>query len=173
MDQESIDHLLGLDYVRGETTNLPAGRRIQGMPIAGSQHTLIQEVDKARMRLAAMRAHPAADPPLPDWALLPLRMAGMSAAEIRQLSRAGVRERDSTVSAHQIREAEADLEILEEELIDNGPDDLRAVRLMLELALDHAREAALADGRTVFYDSPESRLARLLDRAVQALASRG
>jgi len=143
------------------------------MAVVTAQDSLLGRVRAARERLAALRAQPNAEPPLPEWTLLPLRLVGMTTAELASFSPDHAGGRSMVAQAAQARATEAEIAGLEDELIARPATDPQSVQMLVELALDRTRERALADGRTVFFDSPESRAERLLGQAVVGLTAMG
>lgn len=145
----------------------------RAMAVVTAQDSLLGRVRAARERLAALRARPMAEPPLPEWTLLPLRLVGMTKGELAPFSADQAGGQLTVAQIAQTRATEAEIAGLEDELIARPATNPRSVQTLVELALDRTRERALADGQTVFFDSPESRAERLLEQAVVGLAAMG
>lgn len=109
---------------------------------------------------------------LPDWAMEPLRLVGMTGEEIRRL-----------VNDWSTAETEAGLDDVEKQLddIDRQTEDienllvttpstsLEEIEAVIGLAVARFREIIVTDADDVFYDHGEARLLALIERAHEDL----
>jgi hypothetical protein len=109
---------------------------------------------------------------LPDWTLLPLRLAGMSAAEIQSAMedqmqaehQAGIEKID-----REIEQVDHEIDRMESQLLVAPPVGLDGVGAILRLALDRLREKTVTDETSIFFDYGDARLLALLERAAADL----
>lgn len=109
---------------------------------------------------------------LPEWALAPLQLVGMSAGEIQAMMndlseaerKAGLNEveRDIEILDHQIEE-------LENMLLATPARGLDGIQAVLEMAVARFREQTVTDPSDVFYDYGDARTLRFLERAADDL----
>lgn len=109
---------------------------------------------------------------LPDWAIEPLRLVGMTAEEVRSLvddwsaaeTEAGLDEIEGRLD-----QVDSQIEELEGLLVKTASASLEDVQSVLELAISRFREIIVTDEDNVFYDHGEARLLSLLERVNQDL----
>lgn len=109
---------------------------------------------------------------LPDWALAPLQLVGMSAAEIQSMMndlseaerKAGLNEVD-----RDIEQLDAQIEELENMLLTTPSRGLEGIQAVLEMAVARFREQTVTDPGDVFYDYGDARTLRFLERAADDL----
>lgn len=144
------------------------------MSVIASTAFISRRITDANRRLAALREQrERANRVLPEWTLLPLRMAGMSAAEIEEVmqaqlaaeERAGIEEID-----RQIEQVELEIERIETQLLNAPSLGVDGASALLRLALDRLREKTVQDETSVFYDYGEARLLSLVERAALEVA---
>jgi hypothetical protein len=125
----------------------------------------IHELQRRRQALVAHQEQLRAQ--LPDWAVEPLRLVGMTAEEIR-----------SMVSDMSTAEAESGLQDVESKLddIDQQIDDmegllaatpsnsLEEIEAVVRLTVARFHEIMVTDPSDVFYDHGEARLVALIER---------
>jgi hypothetical protein len=125
----------------------------------------IHELQRRRQALVAHQEQLRAQ--LPDWAVEPLRLVGMTAEEIR-----------SMVSDMSTAEAESGLQDVESKLdeIDQQIDDmegllaatpsnsLEEIEAVVRLTVARFHEIMVTDPNDVFYDHGEARLVALIER---------
>jgi hypothetical protein len=109
---------------------------------------------------------------LPEWALAPLQLVGMSATEIKVMMddlseaerKSGLDEvdRDLEQLDHQIEE-------LENMLLTTPARTLDGIQTVLEMAVARFRDQTVTDPNDVFYDYGDARTLRFLERAADDL----
>lgn len=109
---------------------------------------------------------------LPEWALAPLQLVGMSAEEIKAMMadlseaerKSGLDEvdRDLEQLDHQIEE-------LENMLLTTPARSLDGILAVLEMAVARFRDQTVTDPNDVFYDYGDARTLRFLERATEDL----
>ena len=131
----------------------------------------IHELQRRRQALMAeqerLRAH------LPDWAIEPLRLVGMTKEEIQNLvDDLSAAETESGLEAveSQIDELDRQVEDLENVLVATPSGSLEEIEAVLRLALARFREITVTDPGNVFYDHGEARVLALVERVHEDLA---
>lgn len=131
----------------------------------------IHEMQRRRQALVAHQEQLRAQ--LPDWAVEPLRLVGMTGEEIR-----------SMVSDMSTAEAESGLEEIERQLdeIDQQIDEMEAllvatpsksleeIEAVVRLTVTRFHEIMVTDPNDVFYDHGEARLVALVERVQDDLS---
>ena len=128
------------------------------------------EVQRRRDALHTKREQ--ASRSLPDWAVKPLKLVGMTASEIdailcEQMSAendAGIEEIDA-----EIERVEGELDRIEAQILDSSDAGLDGARAMLRLALARMRETTVTDTDSVFYDYGAARMLTLVERAADEI----
>lgn len=109
---------------------------------------------------------------LPDWALAPLQLAGMSAAEIRaymtQLSEAE-RKAGLDEAERELEQLDQQIEELENLLLTTPSCSLDGVQAVLDMAVARFRAQTVTDPTDVFYDYGDARILTFLERAADDL----
>jgi hypothetical protein len=103
---------------------------------------------------------------LPEWAIEPLRLAGLTRDEIRRRvdewasaeSASGLHEIDQEIDA-----LDRQVEELEELLVQTPSESVEEVSAVLDLAVARLRSMIVTDPGDVFYDHGEARALALLD----------
>jgi vacuolar-type H+-ATPase subunit I/STV1 len=132
----------------------------------------IRELQRRRQALVGRQEQVRAQ--LPDWAVEPLRLVGMTNEEIRGLvadrstaeAEAGLNEIDSS-----LEEIDRQVEQLENVLVatpSNGLDEIEAV---IGLTVDRFRDIIVTDPNDVFYDHGEARFLAMLERVYEDLSN--
>lgn len=130
--------------------------------------------DLQRRRQALLAQQDQARAHLPDWAIEPLRLVGMTADEVRSLvddwsvaeTEAGLDEIE-----RRIETVDSQIEELEGLLVKTPSATLEDVQSVLDLAISRFREIIVTDNENVFYDHGEAQLLNLLDRVNQDLCT--
>lgn len=130
----------------------------------------IRDLQRKRQALLEQQEHLRGQ--LPDWAVEPLRLVGMTAEEIRSLvddwsaaeTEAGLDEIEGRLD-----QVDNQIEELEGLLVNTASASLDDVQSVLELAISRFREIIVTDEGNVFYDHGEARLLCLLERVSQDL----
>jgi hypothetical protein len=132
----------------------------------------IRELQRRRQALVGRQEQVRAQ--LPDWAVEPLRLVGMTNEEIRGLvadlstaeAEAGLNEIDSS-----LEDIDRQVEQLENVLVatpSNGLDEIEAV---IGLTVDRFRDIIVTDPNDVFYDHGEARFLAMLERVYEDLSN--
>lgn len=111
---------------------------------------------------------------LPDWAIEPLRLVGMTGDEVKGLVEDwSAVETEAGLDGIEFRLDEIDTQIEEIEtlLVETPSTSLEDVRPVLALAIGRFREFIVTDPTDVFYDHGEARLLQLLERVHQDLGA--
>lgn len=131
----------------------------------------IRELQRRRAALVGRQEQVRAQ--LPDWAVEPLRLVGMTNEEIRGLvadlstaeAEAGLNEIDTS-----LEDIDRQVEQLENVLVatpSNGLDEIEAV---IGLTVDRFRDIIVTDPNDVFYDHGEARFLAMLERVSDDLS---
>jgi hypothetical protein len=109
---------------------------------------------------------------LPDWALAPLQLVGMTATEIKNL----MHDLSEAERKTGLNEAERDLEALDQQieelenlLLTTPARSLDGIQAVLNMAVARFREHTVTDPNDVFYDYGDARTLRFLERAADDL----
>jgi vacuolar-type H+-ATPase subunit I/STV1 len=131
----------------------------------------IRELQRRRQALVGRQEQVRAQ--LPDWAVEPLRLVGLTNDEIRSL----VANLSTTEAEAGLSQIDADLEDLDRQIEDlenvlvatpsNSLDEIEAV---ICLTVDRFREIIVTDPDDVFYDHGEARFLALLERVQESLS---
>lgn len=124
----------------------------------------IRELQRRRQGLVARQERLRGQ--LPEWAIEPLRLAGLTRDEIRRRvdewasaeSASGLHEVDQEIDA-----LDRQIEELEELLVRTPSESVEEVSAVLELAVARLRDMIVTDPGDVFYDHGEARALSLLD----------
>jgi hypothetical protein len=106
---------------------------------------------------------------LPDWALEPLRLVGMSSSEVQELvgdlsqveEDAGLADVDT-----QIEQLDEEIEELEGLLLRTPAQSLDGIEALLSLSVARLGAFTIKDPGDVFYDHGEARVLALLERTL-------
>ncbi len=126
----------------------------------------IRELQRRRQGLVAQQEHLRTQ--LPDWAMEPLRLVGMTSEEIRSLvndwstaeTEAGLDDVEK-----QLDEIDRQTEELETLLVTTPSTSLEEIEAVISLAIVRFHEIIVTDPDDVFYDHGEARLLALIERA--------
>ena len=131
----------------------------------------IRELQRRRLALVGRQEQVRAQ--LPDWAVEPLRLVGLTNDEIRSL----VANLSSTEAEAGLNQIESDLEDLDRQIEDlenvlvaTPSDGLDEIEAVIRLTVDRFREIIVSDPDDVFYDHGEARFLALLERAQEDLS---
>lgn len=131
----------------------------------------IRELQRRRQALVAQQEQLRTQ--LPDWAVEPLRLVGMTADEIRSLvndwsseeTEAGLDDVEQ-----QLESVDGQIEELENLLVNTRSTSLDEIQAVMGLAVARFREIIVTDPEDVFFDHGEARLLALVERAHEDLA---
>ena len=130
----------------------------------------IRELQRRRHELLIQQDRLRSD--LPDWAVEPLRLVGMSADEIRSLV-ADLSEAEREIGLDEndrrLEDLDHEIEELENMLLRTSARSLDGVEAVLNLALGRFRDLVVTDPSDVLYDHGEARLLALFERALSDL----
>jgi hypothetical protein len=109
---------------------------------------------------------------LPEWALAPLQLVGMSATEIKAMMddlseaerKAGLDEIDSDLDR-----LDQQIEELENLLLTTPSRSLDGIQAVLDMAVARFRDQTVTDPNDVFYDYGDARTLRFIERAADDL----
>jgi vacuolar-type H+-ATPase subunit I/STV1 len=132
----------------------------------------IRELQRRRQALVSRQEQVRAQ--LPDWAVEPLRLVGMTNEEIRGLvddlstaeAEAGLNEIDSG-----LEDIDRQVEQLENVLVATPSNSLDEIEAVIGLTLDRFRDIIVTDPNDVFYDHGEARFLAMLERVYEDLSS--
>lgn len=109
---------------------------------------------------------------LPDWAVEPLRLVGMTGNEVRglvdDLSNAEAEAGLDDIEL-QLNEIDQQVEELENILVNTKANTLGEVATVMDLVITRFREIFVTDPGDVFYDHGEARLLWLIERVYEDL----
>jgi vacuolar-type H+-ATPase subunit I/STV1 len=131
----------------------------------------IRELQRRRQALVSRQEQVRAQ--LPDWAVEPLRLVGMTNEEIRGLvddlstaeAAAGLNEIDSG-----LEEIDRQVEQLENVLVATPSNSLDEIEAVIGLTVDRFRDIIVTDPNDVFYDHGEARFLAMLERVYEDLS---
>lgn len=111
---------------------------------------------------------------LPDWAVEPLRLVGMTGNEVRGLvddlsnaeAEAGLDDIDT-----QLNDIDQQIEEFENVLVNTKATSLGEIATVMDLVITRFREIFVTDPGDVFYDHGEARLLWLVERVYEDLTS--
>jgi vacuolar-type H+-ATPase subunit I/STV1 len=132
----------------------------------------IRELQRRRQALVSRQEQVRAQ--LPDWAVEPLRLVGMTNEEIRGLvddlstaeAEAGLNEIDSG-----LEDIDRQVEQLENVLVATPSNSLDEIEAVIGLTVDRFREIIVTDPNDVFYDHGEARFLAMLERVYEDLST--
>lgn len=131
----------------------------------------IRELQRRRQALVAQQEQLRSQ--LPDWAVEPLRLVGMTTEEIRSLVNDwSAAEAESGLDGieQQLDEVDRQIEDLEKLLATTPSASLDELEAVVGLAVSRFREIFVTDPDDVFYDHGEARLLALIERVHEDLA---
>jgi DNA-binding transcriptional MerR regulator len=107
---------------------------------------------------------------LPEWALAPLQLVGMSPDEIRSMmSDLSEAERASGLEEveRELEQLDQQIEELENLLLTTPARSLEAIHAVLDMAVTRFRAQTVTDPGDVFYDYGDARMLTFLERALE------
>ena len=118
------------------------------------RHSLVARQEQLRLQL-------------PDWAVEPLRLVGMTSSEIKSLvsdwssaeTEAGLDDIE-----HEIDEIDRQIDDLEKLLVGTPSGSLEEIESVVSLTIARFHEIIVTDPNDVFYDHREARLLALIER---------
>ncbi|HEX6113675.1 MAG TPA: hypothetical protein VFZ10_15325 [Geminicoccaceae bacterium] len=125
----------------------------------------IHELQRRRQALVAHQEQLRAQ--LPDWAVEPLRLVGMTAEEIRSMvSDMSTAEAESGLEdvEHKLDEIDQQIDEMEGLLVATPSNSLEEIEAVVRLTVARFQEIMVTDPNDVFYDHGEARLVALVER---------
>ncbi len=147
------------DNIRVITNALLLTKRIKDLQ--NRRHSLVSRQEQLRTQL-------------PDWAVEPLRLVGMTGNEVRGLvddltnveAESGLDDIET-----QLNDIDQQIEELENVLVNTKASSLGEVAHIMDLVITRFREIFVTDPSDVFYDHGEARLLWLVERVYEDLSS--
>ena len=131
----------------------------------------IHELQRRRQALVAQQEQLRAQ--LPDWAVEPLRLVGMTGDEIRTLVRdMSTAETESGLEEveRQLDEIDQQIDEMESLLVATPSNSLEEIEAVVRLTVARFHEIMVTDPNDVFYDHGEARLVALIERVQDDLS---
>ena len=125
----------------------------------------IHELQRRRQALVAHQEQLRAQ--LPDWAVEPLRLVGMTSEEIRSMvSDMSTAEAESGLDEveRQLDEIDQQIDEMEALLVATPSNTLEEIEAVMRLTVARFHEIMVTDPSDVFYDHGEARLVALVER---------
>lgn len=146
------------DNIRSITNALLLTKRIRDLQ--SRRHCLISRQEHLRTQL-------------PDWAVEPLRLVGMTNNEVRGLvddlscveAEAGLDDIEQ-----QLNDIEQQIEELENILVKTKSNSIQEIGTVMDLVITRFREIFVTDPSDVFYDHGEARLLSMIERVHEDLS---
>ena len=156
---EHLQPAIEQDNIRVITNALLLTKRIKDLQ--ARRHSLVSRQEQLRTQL-------------PDWAVEPLRLVGMTGNEVRGLvddltnveAESGLDDIES-----QLNDIDTQIEELENVLVNTKASSLGEVAHVMDLVITRFREIFVTDPSDVFYDHGEARLLWLVERVYEDLSS--
>jgi hypothetical protein len=131
----------------------------------------ISELQRRRQALIAQQEQLRAQ--LPDWAVEPLRLVGMTGEEIRGLvNDMSTAEAESGLEdlERQLDAVDQEIDELENLLVATRSNSLEEIEAVARLTVNRFHEIIVTDPNDVFYDHGEARLVALVERVQEDLS---
>ena len=131
----------------------------------------IHELQRRRQALVAQQEQLRRK--LPDWAVEPLRLVGMTGEEIRSLvddMSAAEAESGLEEIAHQLDQVDQQIDEMEHLLVATPSNSLEEIEAVVRLTAAQFHEIMVTDPNDVFYDHGEARLVALIERVHEDLS---
>jgi hypothetical protein len=131
----------------------------------------IHELQRRREALVAQQAQLRTQ--LPDWAIEPLRLVGMTGEEIRSMvNDMAAAEAESGLEAieRQLDEIDQQIDEMESLLVTTPSSSLEEIEAVVRLTAARFHEIMVTDPNDVFYDHGEARLVALIERVREDLS---
>ncbi len=132
----------------------------------------VRELQRRRQALVGRQEQVRAQ--LPDWAVEPLRLVGMTNDEIRGLvADLSTAEADAGLNEieNSLEDIDRQVEQLENVLVATPSNSLDEIEAVIGLTVDRFREVIVTDPNDVFYDHGEARFFAMLERVREDLGN--
>ena len=160
-----------MSTAEGRSRSLPLGDRASVITNSILLTRRIRELQRRRQALVGRQEQVRSQ--LPDWAVEPLRLVGLTNDEIRSL----VSNLSTSEAEAGLNQIEADLEDLDRQvedlediLVATPSSSLDEIDAVIRLTVDRFREIIVTDPDDVFYDRGEARFLALLERIQEDLS---
>jgi hypothetical protein len=153
------------------TCDLPGAVRTSVITNAILLARRISELQRRRQALIAQQEQLRAQ--LPDWAVEPLRLVGMTGEEIRGLvNDMSTAEAESGLEEieRQLDSVDQEIDELESLLVATRANSLEEIEAVARLTVTRFHEIIVTDPNDVFYDHGEARLVALIERLQEDLS---
>lgn len=131
----------------------------------------IHELQRRRQALVAQQESLRTQ--LPDWAVEPLRLVGMTGEEIRSMvNDMSAAEAESGLEAieRQLDEVDQQIDEMESLLVATPSNSLEEIEAVVRLTVVRFHEVMVTDPSDIFYDHGEARLVALIERVREDLS---
>ena len=143
------------------------------MTVIANSTLLIRRIGELRRRREALvDRQERLRSTLPEWALAPLQLVGMTATEIKAL----MNDLSEAERKAGLDEAERELDLLDQNieelenlLLTTPARTVDGIQAVLDMAVARFREQTVTDPNDVFYDYGDARTLRFLERAADDL----
>jgi hypothetical protein len=155
---------------QSRTRDLPRADRTSVITNAILLARRIHELQRRRQALVAQQEQLRAQ--LPDWAIEPLRLVGMTGEEIRSLvTDMSTAEAESGLDdiEHQLDQVDQQIDEMESLLVATPSNSLEEIEAVVRLTVARFHEIMVTDPSDVFYDHGEARLVALIERVQEDL----
>jgi hypothetical protein len=152
------------------THDLPRAHRTSVITNAILLTRRIHELRRRRQAIAAQQEQLRTQ--LPDWAIEPLRLVGMTGDEIRRMvDDVSAAEAESGLDEveRQLDQIDQQIDEMENLLVATPSGSLEEIEAVVHLTLARFREIMVTDPSDVFYDHGEARLVALIERVHEDL----
>lgn len=143
------------------------------MTVIANTTLLIRRIaDMRRRRQALVDRQERLRSTLPEWAMAPLQLVGMTATEIKALMNdLSEAERQSGLDEveRELDQLDQNIEELENLLLTTPARTMDGIQAVLDMAVARFREQTVTDPNDVFYDYGDARTLRFLERAADDL----
>jgi hypothetical protein len=143
------------------------------MTVIANTTLLIRRIaDMRRRRQALVDRQERLRSTLPEWAMAPLQLVGMTATEIKALMNdLSEAERQSGLDEveRELDQLDQNVEELENLLLTTPARTMDGIQAVLDMAVARFREQTVTDPNDVFYDYGDARTLRFLERAADDL----
>lgn len=160
-----------MSIAEGRSQTLPAPDRTSVITNSILLTRRIRELQRRRQTLVGQQEQVRTQ--LPDWAVEPLRLVGMTDEEVRGLV-ADLSTAEAEAGLHDIErrldDVDRQLEDLENLLVATPSSTLDEIEAVICLTVDRFREIIVTDPNDVFYDHGEARLLALIERVQEDLS---
>jgi len=160
-----------MTFAQSRARELPAAERTTVITNSILLARRIHELQRRRRGLVAKQEQLRTQ--MPDWAVEPLRLVGMTNEEIRSLvSDMSTAEAESGLEEieRQLDDIDRQVDEMEHLLINTPSNSLEEIEAVARLTVARFNEVMVTDPNDVFYDHGEARLVALVERIQEDLS---